>query len=75
METYISVKGQIVIPSSLRKKYGITKGTKIRIIDKDGFLILQPLTEQHIQSLQGSLKGKGGLENLLKERQQDQERE
>jgi AbrB family looped-hinge helix DNA binding protein len=74
METYATVKGQIVIPASLRRKYGIKNGTKIIVTDAGDSIVLKPVTEQYLKNLQGSLKGKGGLKNLLAERQKDKER-
>ena len=35
----VNKKGQIVIPKSLREKYGIKPGTKVGFIEKDGELI------------------------------------
>ena len=75
METYATVKGQIVIPASLRRKYGIKDGTKIIITDIGDAIVLKPVTEQYLKNLQGSLKGKGGLKVLLEERSRDKERE
>ena len=75
METYSTVKGQIVIPAKLRKKYGIKNGTKIIITDIGDAIILKPVTEQYLKNLQGSLKGKGGLKALVEERHKDNERE
>jgi len=75
METYSTVKGQIVIPASLRRKYGIKKGTKIIITDNGDSITLKPVTEQYLRNLQGSLKGKGGLKALVDERREDKERE
>ena len=75
METYVTVKGQIVIPASLRRKYGIKNGTKIIVTDIGDAIILKPVTEQYLRNLQGSLKGKGGLKVLLDERHKDKERE
>ena len=76
METYATVKGQIVIPATLRRKYGIKNGTKIIITDIGDAIILKPVTEQYLKNLQGSLKGKGGLKVLLvEERRNDKERE
>ena len=75
METYATTKGQIVIPSSLRRKYGIKVGTKILIFDDGERIILKPVTEQYLKGLQGSLKGKGALKILLQERTRDRERE
>jgi AbrB family looped-hinge helix DNA binding protein len=75
METYSTIKGQIVIPASLRRKYGIKNGTKIIITDNGDSIILKPVTEQYLKNLQGSLKGKGALKALVDERQKDKERE
>jgi len=75
METYATVKGQIVIPATLRRKYGIKNGTKIIVTDSGDSITLKPVTEQYLKNLQGSLKGKGGLKVLLEERRNDRERE
>ncbi|MBI3160651.1 MAG: AbrB/MazE/SpoVT family DNA-binding domain-containing protein [Chloroflexi bacterium] len=75
METYATVKGQIVIPASLRRKYGIKNGTKIIVMDTGEAILLKPVTEQYLKNLQGSLKGKGGLKALTDERRKDKERE
>jgi AbrB family looped-hinge helix DNA binding protein len=75
METYATVKGQIVIPATLRRKYGIKNGTKIIVTDIGDAIVLKPVTEQYLRNLQGSLKGKGGLKTLMEERRKDKERE
>jgi AbrB family looped-hinge helix DNA binding protein len=74
METYATVKGQILIPAALRKKYGITEGTKITILDNGDEIILRPMTRERIKKLRGSLKGSGALEVLLEEREKDKQR-
>ena len=75
MKTYATTKGQIVIPSALRRKYGIKIGTKILVYDEADRIILKPVTEQYLTGLQGVLKGKGALKALLQERAKDRERE
>jgi AbrB family looped-hinge helix DNA binding protein len=75
METYATIKGQIVIPVSLRRKYGIKNGTKIIVIDNGDSITLKPVTEQYLKNLQGSLKGKGALKALIDERQKEKGRE
>jgi len=75
METYATVKGQIVIPAQLRRKYGIKNGTKIIVTDVGDAIVLKPVTEQYLKNLQGSLKGKGGLKTLMDERNKDKERD
>jgi AbrB family looped-hinge helix DNA binding protein len=74
METYATTKGQIVIPAPLRKKYGITEGTRIVITDNGREIILRPITREYLESLRGSLKGSGAIEVLLEERKKDRER-
>jgi len=44
METVVSSKGQVVIPSALRRKYDIKKGTKVEVTDRDGRIVLEPVT-------------------------------
>jgi AbrB family looped-hinge helix DNA binding protein len=75
METYATVKGQIVIPAALRRKYGIKNGTKIIVTDIGDAIVLKPVTEQYLKNLQGSLKDRGGLKVLLDERRKDKEKE
>ena len=75
METYATVKGQVVIPAALRRKYGIKKGTKLIVTDTEDGIVLKPVTEQYLKNLQGSLKGQGGLKVLLEERSKDKGKE
>jgi AbrB family looped-hinge helix DNA binding protein len=75
METHATVKGQIVIPAKLRRKYGIKAGTRITVIDTGEAIVLKPLNEESLKRLQGRLKGKGVLISLLEERRKDAERE
>jgi len=62
----VTSKGQIVIPAKLRRKHGIRKGTRIAIREDNLRLILQPITDQYIRSLRGSLKGGPSLTAFLK---------
>ncbi len=75
METYATVKGQIVIPADLRRKYGIKAGTRIAVIDTGEAILLRPVNEESLKRLQGRLKGKGVLKSLMEERRKDAERE
>ncbi len=67
----VTTKGQLVIPSRLRRKYGIRKGTRVVFVEEDHRLILQPLTRGFIDSLCGWLKGSKALDYLLEERKKD----
>lgn len=62
-------KGQLVIPAELRRKHGIEAGTKVKILeDQFGRIVLQPITEDYIDRVMGSLaKGPDLRENWEKE--------
>jgi AbrB family looped-hinge helix DNA binding protein len=76
METTATSKGQIVIPASIRKQFGIKEGTRIRVkVDKDtGKILLLPITPEYIYGLQGRLKGRGLLAELKAEKRREKER-
>jgi AbrB family looped-hinge helix DNA binding protein len=59
--TIVSSKGQIVIPSPLREKLGIQTGTRLAIRSENNQLVLQPITEQFIDSLLGCCKREDSL--------------
>ena len=70
----VTTKGQLVIPSRLRRKFGIRKGTQVVFLEQDQRLILQPLTPEFIRALRGSLKsGPSALEFLLEDRKRGRE--
>jgi AbrB family looped-hinge helix DNA binding protein len=49
-------KGQLVIPAGLRRKHGITAGTKVKLLeDQFGRIVLQPITEGYIDRVMGCL--------------------
>jgi AbrB family looped-hinge helix DNA binding protein len=75
METHATVKGQVLIPVALRRKYGIKAGTRIHVYEENGRIILQPITREHIRRVRGMLKGSGALKALLAERKRDREME
>lgn len=39
----VSVKGQLVLPSKLRRKYGITAGCPVNIYDTGHGILIEPL--------------------------------
>ncbi len=75
METIATKKGQIVIPSRLRKDFEIKEGTRIQIeADKQGHrIILKPITREYINSLRGKFRGKGLLKALMAEKKRERE--
>jgi bifunctional DNA-binding transcriptional regulator/antitoxin component of YhaV-PrlF toxin-antitoxin module len=58
----------------LRRKYGIKPGTRVEVIDRGDQIILQPITEEYVRKLRGSLKGGNALRVLEEERRKDKER-
>ncbi len=68
----VTTKGQLVIPSKLRRKYSIKEGTQVAFVEEENRLILQPLTPEFIRSLRGSLRGEpSALEALLEDRRRE----
>ncbi len=61
----VTTKGQLVIPSKLRRKYAIRKGTQVAFVEEENRLVLQPLTPEFIRSLRGSLKGEPSALKIL----------
>jgi AbrB family looped-hinge helix DNA binding protein len=62
-------KGQIVIPSDIRKRYHIEPGTEIQIMEYGGIIYLIPPVQDPIKAACGILPLKPSLsEKLLRER-------
>lgn len=38
----VTGRGQVTIPKSVRDKYGLANGAKIRIVDMDGSIVIVP---------------------------------
>ncbi len=76
METaVVTTKGQLVIPSRLRRRMGIKEGTKIAFEEHDdGEVVIRPLTRAYFEHCAGMLGRKGaGLKTLLEERAKDRD--
>jgi AbrB family looped-hinge helix DNA binding protein len=68
----VTTKGQLVIPSKLRRKYSIREGTQVAFLEEENRIILQPLTPEFVSSLRGCLgKESGALDILLEERRRE----
>ncbi|MBA2351169.1 MAG: AbrB/MazE/SpoVT family DNA-binding domain-containing protein [Burkholderiales bacterium] len=70
---YFTVKGQVVIPSWLRKEFGIEKDTRAIVYKEGDHIVLKPMTREQLKSLRGSLKGKGVLQGLMADRKRERE--
>ena len=75
METsVVTIKGQIVVPVKIRRKFGIKKGTRIAFIEQSGKLIIQPLDKGYFDSLAGVLGTEGKmLKSLLEDKKKERE--
>lgn len=73
VETTATAKGQIVIPSSIRRRLGIKEGTRIKIEENGREIILKPITREYVHSLRGRFKGKGLMKALMAEKKRERE--
>jgi AbrB family looped-hinge helix DNA binding protein len=72
----ISNKGWVVIPAELRKKYNLTPGTEVVIVDYGGVLSIVPAPKDPIKEGADMLKGTDSLtEAIVEEHRQERERE
>lgn len=76
METgYVTTKGQIVIPSKMRKKFGIKPGTRVNFFYEEDGIKIVPLTSDTVKANIGFL-GKDGpslLKALIEEKKRERE--
>ncbi len=75
METSIvTTKGQVVIPSTIRKRLGIRNGTRIHFFERNGEIVIVPLTHELVDANIGFLGTKGKLlKSLAEEKKKERE--
>ncbi|MFH0921953.1 MAG: AbrB/MazE/SpoVT family DNA-binding domain-containing protein [Fibrobacterota bacterium] len=72
----LTSKGQIVIPSGLRSKYHLEKGTALMVEEVPGGIVLRKADPEHFNRLAGILgKGRNLSKKLLAERRKDKKSE
>jgi AbrB family looped-hinge helix DNA binding protein len=64
--TSVSTKGQFVIPSEIREALGIKPGTRIAVTRDGSRIVLEPVSEELVESTRGMLKGKAALAEELR---------
>jgi len=70
----LSEKGWVVIPNSIRKRYGLKKGDQVNIIDYGDIISIIPLSTDPIKESAGLLKGGSSLtKDLMEQRKRDNE--
>ena len=73
-KSVVTVKGQVVIPSRLRRKFGIKKGTQVYLYERDGEIVIKPITDEYIQKMAGMAGTKGKLlKALMQEKAKERE--
>jgi AbrB family looped-hinge helix DNA binding protein len=73
-KSVVTVKGQVVIPSKLRRRFGIKKGTQVYVYDREGEIAIRPVTDEYLGSLAGITETNGKLlKALLKEKAKERE--
>ncbi len=75
METIATTKGQIVIPSKVRSKFGIKEGTRIHIEtdEQENSIILKPITREYVRKMRRKFRGKGLLKALMEDKKRERE--
>jgi bifunctional DNA-binding transcriptional regulator/antitoxin component of YhaV-PrlF toxin-antitoxin module len=67
-----TVKGQILIPASLRRKYKIERGTPLRVYGRKNHIVLEPVVRDPVEEGRGMLKTKGRiLKSLIEDRKRE----
>jgi AbrB family looped-hinge helix DNA binding protein len=65
ISTTLSSKGQVILPSEIRKKINIQKGTKFIIEINNDRIILTPINKEFFKELAGSISERGKLLKAL----------
>lgn len=74
--TVATAKGQVVIPSKIRRRYKIKKGTRFSVVEREDGIELKPLTEEYFEKMAGIVKTKQKLTDILfEERRKEKELE
>ncbi len=70
----VTVKGQVVIPARMRKRFGIRRGARVAFIEEKGRLLLQPLDKDYFESMAGILGTEGKvLKSLMEDKKRERE--
>lgn len=72
---YVTSKGQLVVPARIRRRYGITPGTRINFIEEGDRIIFQPVTREYIRSFRGLFKLRAGEKSAVQEHLEERRKE
>jgi AbrB family looped-hinge helix DNA binding protein len=65
MAVRVPQKGWIVIPADLRKKYDLSPGTEVDVVDYDGVWAVVPRLTRPVDEAAGMFAGRGSLTRAL----------
>ena len=74
----VSSKGWVVIPIDLRKKYHLTPGTPVDVVDYGGALVIVPVRPNPASALYGMFAGddnESWADQIVEEHRRERERE
>ena len=72
---YVTSKGQLVVPSGIRRRYGIKPGTRVNFVEEGDRIIFQPVTPEYIRTFRGLFKHKTGEKSAVQEHLEDRRAE
>ena len=79
MRVRMSSKGQVVLPAEVRRRYGLTAGDELELVDTGDHLVLRPGESDPVGRLKGLLAAQKGqrslVDALLEARRDDSRRE
>ena len=67
MTITVSARGQMVIPASIRKRYGIRQKSEVELLDLGKEVVIVPIPDKFLHKSRGMLKGVS-TNDLIKER-------
>jgi AbrB family looped-hinge helix DNA binding protein len=67
MNVKLSQKGWVVIPASMREKYGLKPGANLQVVDYGGVLAIVPAFKDPVKEGAGMLKGDDLLTRVVVE--------
>lgn len=67
MTVTVSARGQMVIPASIRRRYGIKQESKVELLDLGKEVVIIPIMEKSLLKSRGILKGVS-TNDLIRER-------
>ena len=75
MTVTLSARGQLVIPSEIRKNRHLKPGMKIKLVDTGTAILLVPIPKDPFAASRGRLKGLLSCKDVIEARREERRRE